>query len=137
MRSIWKKFGWATIWAIFYKLIWSPWLWVKDEIDIGKQPALCRTAVAASKNNATPKPVDPDEQGCQSFRGTVYQNRENIPKSHKIYQGAIKYIKRHENWPNSHKVYQHLPLQDPPKFTQIGIFGLNVNRLATLSRRIG
>jgi hypothetical protein len=34
--------------------------------------------------------------------------------------------------PNIHKIYQHLPLQDPPKFTQIGIFGLKINHLATL-----
>jgi hypothetical protein len=27
---------------------------------------------------------------------------------------------------------QHLPLQDPPKFTQIWIFGLKTNHLATL-----
>jgi hypothetical protein len=29
-------------------------------------------------------------------------------------------------------VYQHLPLKDPPKFTQIGIFGLKKHHLATL-----
>jgi hypothetical protein len=29
-------------------------------------------------------------------------------------------------------MYQHLPLQDPPKFTQIWIFGLKTNHLATL-----
>jgi hypothetical protein len=29
-------------------------------------------------------------------------------------------------------MYQHLPLQDPPKFTQIGIFGWKICRLATL-----
>jgi hypothetical protein len=29
-------------------------------------------------------------------------------------------------------MYQHLPLQDPPKFTQIGIFGLKICHLATL-----
>jgi hypothetical protein len=28
-------------------------------------------------------------------------------------------------------VYQHLPSQDRPKFTQIGIFGLKINHLAT------
>jgi DNA topoisomerase IB len=28
--------------------------------------------------------------------------------------------------------YQHLPLQDPPKFTQIWIFGLKTNHLAAL-----
>jgi hypothetical protein len=31
-----------------------------------------------------------------------------------------------------HKIYQHLPLPDPPKFTQIWIFGLKTNHLATL-----
>jgi hypothetical protein len=29
-------------------------------------------------------------------------------------------------------MYQHLPLQDPPKFIQIGIFGLKTCHLATL-----
>jgi hypothetical protein len=29
-------------------------------------------------------------------------------------------------------MYQHIPLQDPPKFTQIGIFGLKIYNLATL-----
>jgi hypothetical protein len=29
-------------------------------------------------------------------------------------------------------MYQHLPLQDPPKFTQIWIFGLKTDHLATL-----
>jgi hypothetical protein len=27
-------------------------------------------------------------------------------------------------WPQN--IYQHLPLQDPPKFTQMGIFGLKI-----------
>jgi hypothetical protein len=30
------------------------------------------------------------------------------------------------------KIYQHLLLQDPRKFTQIGIFGLKIYHLATL-----
>jgi hypothetical protein len=29
-------------------------------------------------------------------------------------------------------MYQHFPFQGPPKFTQIGIFGLKTNHLATL-----
>jgi hypothetical protein len=37
-----------------------------------------------------------------------------------------------QNKPNIHKKYQHLPLQDPPEFTQIGILGLRIYRLATL-----
>jgi hypothetical protein len=40
--------------------------------------------------------------------------------------------KWHENRPNGNKIYQHLPLQDPPKFTQIWIFGLKIYHLATL-----
>jgi hypothetical protein len=45
---------------------------------------------------------------------------KNISVSHKIDQMTITYT------------YQHLPLQDPPKFTQIGIFGLKIYHLATL-----
>jgi hypothetical protein len=45
---------------------------------------------------------------------------------------AIKYAKWPENISNGHKIYQYLPLLDPPKFTQIGIFGLKRNHLATL-----
>jgi hypothetical protein len=30
------------------------------------------------------------------------------------------------------KCTKHIPLQDPPKFTQIGIFGLKINHLAAL-----
>jgi hypothetical protein len=33
---------------------------------------------------------------------------------------------------NGHKMDQHLPMQDPPKFTQIDIFGLKISLLATL-----
>jgi hypothetical protein len=41
----------------------------------------------------------------------------------KIYQIIIKYNKWPYNTPiGGHKIYQHLPLQDPPKFTQIGFF---------------
>jgi hypothetical protein len=57
---------------------------------------------------------------------------ENTPNNNKIYQIAIKYTKWPKNRPNGHKIYQHLPLQDPPKFTLIGIFGLKTNHLATL-----
>jgi hypothetical protein len=45
---------------------------------------------------------------------------------------SIKYNKRPLNGPSVHKIYQHLPLQDPPKFSQISIFGLKTNHLATL-----
>jgi DNA gyrase/topoisomerase IV subunit A len=49
----------------------------------------------------------------------------NITNNHKIYQMAAKYIKwPYNNRPNGHKIDQHLPLQEPPKCTQIGKFGL-------------
>jgi hypothetical protein len=25
-NKFWQKMGWATFWAIFHKLIWSPWM---------------------------------------------------------------------------------------------------------------
>jgi hypothetical protein len=37
--------------------------------------------------------------------------------------------------PNGHKIYQHLPFKGPPKFTQVGIFGLKTNHLATLTHK--
>jgi hypothetical protein len=45
---------------------------------------------------------------------------------------AIKYFQWLKNRPNGHKIYQDFPWQDPPKFTQIEIFGLKTNHLATL-----
>jgi hypothetical protein len=36
------------------------------------------------------------------------------------------------NRPNGDKINQDFPLQDPPKFTQIGIFDLKTNHVATL-----
>jgi hypothetical protein len=72
------------------------------------------------------------KQGCQIFRGTIYQNGENIPNDHKINLSAIKYTKWPENWPNGHRIYQHLLLQDTPKFIQIGILGFKMYHLATL-----
>jgi hypothetical protein len=77
--------------------------------------------------------VPSGRQGCQSFLGTTFQKLEkNVPsdqkytKGHKIYQMVAKYTK----WPNN--IYQHLPLHDPPKLIEIGIFGLQIYHLATL-----
>jgi hypothetical protein len=39
---------------------------------------------------------------------------------------AIKYTKRAVRYSKGHKIYQHFPLLVPPKFTQIGIFGLKI-----------
>jgi hypothetical protein len=33
---------------------------------------------------------------------------------------------------NDHKIYQQFSILGPPKFTQIGNFGLNINHLVTL-----
>jgi hypothetical protein len=57
---------------------------------------------------------------------------KNIPNYHKIYQMTITYFQWPQNRPNGHKIYHDFPQQDPPKFTQIGIFGLKTNHLATL-----
>jgi hypothetical protein len=44
---------------------------------------------------------------------------------------ATKYFQWPYNRPNGRKIYQDFPLQGPQKFTQIGIFGLKTNHLAT------
>jgi hypothetical protein len=58
---------------------------------------------------------------------------QNIPNDYNVYQMATNIPKdRKVGRPNCFKIYQHLQLQDPPKFTQIGIFGLKIYHLATL-----
>jgi hypothetical protein len=37
---------------------------------------------------------------------------------------------------HGHKIYQDFPLQDPPKITNIGIFGMKINHLATLFKSL-
>jgi hypothetical protein len=62
---------------------------------------------------------------------------KNIPNGLKIYQNGHKYTKmgiKYTYWPQNRpnvQKLQHLPLQDPPKFTQIVIFGLKIYHLAT------
>jgi hypothetical protein len=73
------------------------------------------------------------EQVCQIFIGTTYQNGKKYTKWPQIIpQGPILY-QTTVNRPNGHKIYKTLPLQDPKKFPQIGIFGLKIY-LATLRR---
>jgi hypothetical protein len=76
--------------------------------------------------DASLKPLDLSDTGLPYFLGTTYQNGEkytklpqNIPNGCKIDQMSIKYT-------------QHLPLQGPPKFTQIGILGWKFYHPATL-----
>jgi hypothetical protein len=66
--------------------------------------------------------VETVNQGCQIFIATAYQNGENIPKLQHIYQMALKCMYQMAvKYNNRNKIYRH-PLQDPPKFTQTGIF---------------
>jgi hypothetical protein len=53
-------------------------------------------------------------------------------KTGKIIPNNHKHTIWLQNLPNGHKIYQQLQIQDPPKFTQIGVFGLKTNHLATL-----
>jgi hypothetical protein len=61
-----------------------------------------------------------------------------IPKLEIMYQMNTKCTKWSQNTPNLHKIFQaaikykHFPILGPPKFTQIEIFGLKTNHLATL-----
>jgi hypothetical protein len=50
-----------------------------------------------------------------------------------MYQTAIRNTKWLSNIPNGHRIYQHFTFQGPPKYTQIAIFGLKRNHLATLN----
>jgi hypothetical protein len=50
-----------------------------------------------------------------------------------MYPMVIEYPKSPSNSTNGNKIYQYFPIYGPPKFTQIGIFGLKINHLATLS----
>jgi hypothetical protein len=51
----------------------------------------------------------------------MYQNWE------KIYQTTTKLPNDHNiPIPKDHKMYQRFPIQGPPKFSQIGIFGSKI-----------
>jgi hypothetical protein len=67
-----------------------------------------------------------------SWSKHAYQIEKNIPNDHKLFQMAINYTKWPQNIPDGHKIYQHFPWQGPLKLSQIGIFGLKINHLATL-----
>jgi hypothetical protein len=73
-------------------------------------------------------------QGCQIFLDEICQNGGKYTKFPLKYQMVIKYTK----WPKyisiSHYIYQHFLFQGPTKFTQIGIFGLDIFHLAALVR---
>jgi hypothetical protein len=55
------------------------------------------------------------------------ESAQNVPNGHKISRMSL-------NIPNGHIMYQYFPILGPQKFSQIGIFGLKTNHLATLFR---
>jgi hypothetical protein len=67
------------------------------------------------------------------FLVQTYQNGKNIPKYTNGYNICM-YTKWPWNIQNVHKIYQYFPFQDPPKYTHIRIFGMNINHLATLEK---
>jgi hypothetical protein len=81
-------------------------------------------------------PNEDDENapaGLPDFSWSQHTKTEkSIPNDHKLYQTAIYYTKCSQMISNSRKIYQHFLLQGPPKYTQIWIFGLKINHLATL-----
>jgi hypothetical protein len=75
------------------------------------------------------------ESGLPDFSWSKHTKwGKNITNDHKLYQTAMNDTKWPWNIPNGHKIYQHLPFKGPSKFTQIGIYGLKTNHLATLNR---
>jgi hypothetical protein len=62
----------------------------------------------------------PDFSSCKIPKRDKLSRTIKYKKDRKMDQMSIKYT------------YHNLPLQGPPKFTQIRIFGLKTNHLATL-----
>jgi hypothetical protein len=79
-------------------------------------------------------------QGCQIFLDTIYQNGGKyticidtlLPNGHNRYQSAIICTYVYVHILNGQRIQQPFPFQGPPKFTQIGIYGLKICLLATL-----
>jgi hypothetical protein len=62
------------------------------------------------------------------FLVQTYQKMEKyIPNDHTLYQTAVKQTNGNKMFQMIIKYqYQNFPFQGPPKFTQIGIFGLKI-----------
>jgi hypothetical protein len=83
--------------------------------------------IVKAKNRAKIRPIW--SPGLPDF------SRHNNSKRGKIYQSPTKLPKDHHTYiPNGYGIYQPLQFQGPPKFAQIGNFGLKVSHLATLGR---
>jgi hypothetical protein len=84
-----------------------------------------RPGVPGRRGIATPLTRGPESKVARFFSVQNTKTGRNVPNCHELYQMSIKYNKRPLNEHLSvHKIYQHLRLQDPPKFTQILIYGL-------------
>jgi hypothetical protein len=71
-------------------------------------------------------------QGCQIFCPNI-PKRGKTPNGHKLYQTVINCAKLIiQNVPNDHKIYKHFPFKGHPKYTRIGMFGIEINNLASL-----
>jgi hypothetical protein len=62
----------------------------------------------------------------------IPKQEKNVPNEQKIYQMVTEYPLSPLNTTDGHKIQQHFPIYGTPKFTEIGIFGLKINHLATL-----
>jgi hypothetical protein len=86
--------------------------------------------------NPDPLPPKTNRYRVARFSLTHYtKTGENIPKisiklpnGHKIYQYGRNIFQMDVG-----RIYQPSPFQGPPKFTQVGIFGLETYNLAALS----
>jgi hypothetical protein len=115
----------------------------------------CRSTTWKSAKYVAPlsrvRKISGGEQGCQIYlcpnipkREKYTKGPQTTPNGHTLYQMGINYTKRPYVIPNDHKlqipngrkIYQHFPFQGSPKYTQIGIFGLKLNHLATLAGKI-
>jgi hypothetical protein len=65
-------------------------------------------------------------QDCQILVGKTHQNGKNATFHYKILQMVIRYT----------QIYHPFLFQYPPKYTQIGIFGMQLNHLATLYQTV-
>jgi hypothetical protein len=73
------------------------------------------------------------KKGLPDFSRSKYtKTGKNLPNDQKLCQTAIHYARRPLIIPNGRKIYQHFPFQALRIYTQVGIFGPQINHLATL-----
>jgi hypothetical protein len=85
----------------------------------------------AIKYNKRPCHIPNGQKVYQNFHSPALQRIPNITNDHRIYQRGIKYNKRKCYNPIGHKICQHFSFSDLPKYTLLGIFGIQVYHLAT------